>query len=499
MKFFSFFVIVFFGFLSPCYSQERVSLNIQDVIELAIMQSPSVKNAQNTNVNYYWRYRNYKTQNMPQLVLRGDIPDYSRTTKAVEQPDGSIKFVPTELGQMSSTLSLNQAIGLTGTTVYASSSLFRVQNYKDGTIEYSGEPFLIGFYQPLFQYNWMKWSRKTEPLVYEEAQKDLIETIEEISLWSVQRFFNYLKIQTDYKLAENSLKNSEDNLRIAETKIKLGRISENDYQRIKLSVYNSRKALNTARMELKNADFELKSFIGMDQSQQIEPVLPMNVKFFEVDVEKAVNEAHTNRKETPRFERRLVEAERDLERAKRSTGVSAAISGNYGVSNNAEMAGDVYTDPEQSQRIKLSLSVPILDWGRSASTVKLAESQYDLVVYDVEKDKEDFERRVVMQVEQFGLLEEQLITSSEADVVAENGYQIAQKKFQNGEISITDLNIFLQERESARRDYIRTLESYWKAYYNLRILTLYDFEADQKISYGNPMIQMELERRGISH
>ena len=93
--------------------------------------------------------------------------------------------------------------------------------------------------------------------------------------------------------------------------------------------------------------------------------------------------------------------------------------------------------------ISLSMSIPILDWGRSASAVKLAESQRELVVYDVEKDNNDFERGVIVQVEQFSLLRDQINTAREADKVAENGYLIALKKFQSGEISITDLNISL--------------------------------------------------------
>jgi outer membrane protein TolC len=111
------------------------------------------------------------------------------------------------------------------------------------------------------------------------------------------------------------------------------------------------------------------------------------------------------------------------------------------------------------------------------------------VIYDVEKDIKDFERGVIVQVEQFGLLRDQINTAREADKVAENGYLIALRKFQSGEISITDLNISLSERESAKRDYITAIESYWESYYRLRILTLYDFEMDQKIMYVNPMLK----------
>ena len=120
----------------------------------------------------------------------------------------------------------------------------------------------------------------------------------------------------------------------------------------------------------------------------------------------------------------------------------------------------------------------------------MAESQRELVLYDVANDKRSFEREIVVQVEQFSLLKDQMTTSEEADKVAENGYEIALKKFQNGEISITDLNISLQERESAKRDYITSLEDYWEAYYRLRILTLYDFEMQEKIWYPNPMLNV---------
>lgn len=489
-------LFLFFFISKPgVFSQDTTMLSLNNVITMAIMQSPSVRYAQNRNVNFYWRYRNFKTMNMPKLTLYGDVPDYSRTTDAVTQPDGSIKFIPTEIGQMKAWLSLSQSIAQTGTNIYASSSVYRIQNYRDNQLEFSGEPFIVGIVQPVFSYNWMKWSRKTEPLVYEESQKEFIEKLEEISYRATTRYFKYLKVKTNYILAENNLKNSNDNLRIAKAKKELGRISENDYSRIELSVFTARKALNTANMELKNADFELKSYIGLDQNQQINLEIPLNMRLFNIDKNKALQEARENRKETPQYERRLIEAQRDLVKAKRSTGMNARIHGSYGLSNAGPSLPDIYERPETSQQFKLTLTVPILDWGRSTSAVKLAESKYDLVLYDVNKDREDFERMIVVQVEQFSLLKEQLETSKNADIVANNGYQISQRKFQNGEISITDLNISLQEREKAKRDYVATLESYWRAYYNLRILTLYDFLENEKITYANPLLQEELTRR----
>ncbi|MCK4881039.1 MAG: TolC family protein, partial [Bacteroidales bacterium] len=375
--------------------------------------------------------------------------------------------------------------------VYAATGITRLQDFNNSTVGFSGYPVSVGISQPLFAYNWMKWTRMTEPLIYEEAQKRFIESIEEISYNATARFFNYLKIQTNYSLAESNLANSRDNLKIADVKKELGNISGNDFSRIQLSVFNAQKALNNARIDLKNADYELKKYIGLDQNQVIELIIPLDMLLWEVDPGVALRESLDNRKETPQFERRLIQADRDLTAAKRSAGVNATLNMSYGVSNSADDFGGIYENPEQQQNIRLALSVPIMDWGRSESRVKLAESRRELVLYDVDQDRQDFERRVVVQVEQFNLIKSQIATAEAADKVAEEGYKIALKKFQNGEISITDLNISLQEREGAKRDYIRSIENYWESYYLLREVTLYDFEFNEKIYYTNPMLSSE--------
>ncbi len=468
-------------------TQLTISLSLRNVVDLAINQSSSVKYTQNENVSYYWRFQNFQKRFLPQLELDSEFPSFNDSPQKITVDEGSKYIQVTEM-EMLGRLSLNQSIPLTGTYVWADTRISRLKNFDNNTTNFSYRPFSIGINQPILAYNWMKWYRKTEPLVYEEAQRNYIERIEEISRTATYRFFNYLRIQTNYNLAASNLKNSQDNLRIAEMKKKLGQISENDFSRIKLSVFNARKDLNEATMELKNADFELKSYIGLDQETDINLELPLNMVLFEIDSEKAVEEALENRKEPVHYKRRLIYAEQQLVRAKRNSGPQINIRGNYGISKNAEEFNDVYVDPNQDRSLSLQLEIPILDWGESASEIKMAEANRDLVVFDVEQDRKDFERRVIVQVEQFGLLKSQLQVVKEADIVAENGYAIALKKFQNGEISITDLNISLSEREKAKRDYIRSLQDYWVAYYNLRILTLYDFEFNRKIIYDNPLL-----------
>lgn len=241
-------------------------------------------------------------------------------------------------------------------------------------------------------------------------------------------------------------------------------------------------------MELSNADFELRTYIGLKSTNELELVIPLNMTLFDINPEMALVKAKENRKETTYYQRRLINADRELAQAKSNTGVKATLNGSFGLSNSGESFASVYDNPEKDRTLRISLTVPILDWGKSASAVKLAETERDLTIFDVNKEIEEFDREIIVQVEQFSLLKDQLQTAREADRVAGNGYLIALRKFQNGELSITDLNIALQERDKAKRDYIFSIRSYWVAYYQLRIFTLYDFERNGNITYGNPML-----------
>ncbi|HEY5509693.1 MAG TPA: TolC family protein [Prolixibacteraceae bacterium] len=471
----------------------KISLNLKNIVDLAISQSSSLKSAQNQHVSYYWRYRNFSKQFLPNLILNGTLPNYTQSTVPVTQPDGSIEFKQVSNLTMNSNLYLNQYIPLTGTQIYASTSFSRVQDYNKNSTLFSGSPFSIGFYQPIFAYNWMKWTKKAEPMIYDESQKNFIQTIEAIAYTATSYFFNYLRIQTNYNLAKSSFDNSSDNLKIAQVKKKLGQISENDFSRIELSVLNAQKSMNSAKMELKNADFTLKSYIGLDQKVNIELQMPLLITLFDIDPKKALKEARENRSEQVYYQRRLISAESQLTQAKRSSGLTAALSGNYGLSNSAETFQGIYSQPLNQRMLQLSFSIPILDWGKAASSVKMAESNRDLVSFDVKQSFEDFDRGVIVQVEQFSLLKDQLKTAEEADKVAANGYIIALKKFKNGEITITDMNIASSERVTGKLDYINSLATYWLAFYRLRMLTLFDFELDQKIFYDNPMLAGEIK------
>lgn len=101
----------------------------------------------------------------------------------------------------------------------------------------------------------------------------------------------------------------------------------------------------------------------------------------------------------------------------------------------------------------------------------------------IEREEDEFNEQVRVLAEDFIAQQELVRIYREADSVAQKRYGIALNRFTVGDISVTDLNYAEQEKDEARQNYIYQLYLSWLYYYNLRYITLYDFEAGCNIAY----------------
>ena len=77
------------------------------------------------------------------------------------------------------------------------------------------------------------------------------------------------------------------------------------------------------------------------------------------------------------------------------------------------------------------------------------------------------------------MIRDRLEVTKTSDDVAQRRYEIALRRYQTGNVTITDLNIAQGEKDANKRAYYNALQDFWLAYYELRALTLYDFEKDE--------------------
>lgn len=479
-----FLVILIVLKVQSIYAQDTLRLHLQDVVVMAKDKSIAAKKAGTLKETRYWEWMTYKSNYQPQLSLNGTLPGYTKSFIQVIQPNGTIDFQPVHNNNSELELSFSQQIAQTGGTISGSTSLQRFDDFDRRTTIYNGAPYGIGYIQPLFQFNTLKWDRKIEPLKYNESQQAYIESMEEIAMTASDYFFDLLLAQVDLQIATTNLRNTQSIMKIASTKFDMGKITKNEILQLQLEELKVQKAMGVARKDMEVYTYNLKAYTGLQSQDKILLLLPESTIGMNVIAEKALKEAFQNRSDAIAFGRRLEEAKRDVAKAKGDNGLNASLNSRLGFSKSGTRIGQVYQSPKDQQLLELTLEIPILDWGRQKARKKTALANQKFTQYSVEQDKQNFTQKIITEVNLFDMMKGQLILTARAEQIAAEKYQIAKERYVLGNLSITDLSIAFQENDQAKRDNINSLRDFWGAYYQLRYLSLYDFEKDHKITYN---------------
>lgn len=457
--------------------------NMNEVIVRALTQSPAYKQAETRKENRYWQYRFFKTNYNPQLRLSSNNAGslYNNSFTPVRQPDGSIRYLPLNQLNPGVNFGLQQPIQWTGGTIFVNSTYNFFNNITDNTRQWNGTPFNIFLNQPIFAFNPFKWDKKIEPIRYEESKREFAEGMEQISSNAVSAFFNVLQAQVNMQIAQFNLANNDTIYKIEQGRYNIGTTSEDKLLQVELQLLRSRQDVARADLDLQTASLQLRTFIGLRNGEQFELVLPDDIPQFTVNEEEAVRYARQTRAAFIAFERRKAEANQAVAQAKGQR-YQVSVTASYGTNNVGASLNELYQNPTTQQQANISFNVPIVDWGRRKALMQTALANKRLNDYVIAQDEVTFEQEIITQVRQFEMLRLQIEITRKSDQVAQHRYNVAQNRYLIGKIDITNLNIALNEKDTAKRSYIDALKSFWTAYYDLRALTLYDF-ANQRLLY----------------
>jgi outer membrane protein TolC len=112
----------------------------------------------------------------------------------------------------------------------------------------------------------------------------------------------------------------------------------------------------------------------------------------------------------------------------------------------------------------------------------MAESNEELIKTSVEQERIDFDQEIFLKVMQFNMQARQLNIAAKSDTVAQKRFEVTKQRYLIGTIDITELNIAQADKDNNRKAYIMALQSYWSNYYDIRRLTLFDFQRNKRIT-----------------
>lgn len=463
----------------------RKSLSMNEVIEIATSQAPDAIAARHRFRASYWSYRSFKANYLPSLSFGSSaMPRFDRAyDRQVDYQTGDDVYVERQNLYLQGGFTARQNIGLTGGSISLSSSLERSERMGENGVEtYVSTPFSIGFTQQLFAFNRLRWDKEIEPLRYEEAKKNYIVSMEQVSARALSYFFDLALAQINLLIEQTNYQNSDTLYQLSKGRYNIGVIAENELLQMELRFMNASSALNRARVDLESRKSQLRSFLGYNENVDIELMIEPQIPELTVDYEQALQLALENNPDIIGLNRQLKEAQRSVAQAKSQRGLNATLSASFGLTQQAQRFGDVYNQPNDQQRVSISLNVPIIDWGLGRGTYKMAQSNQELIETTVEQERIDFEQNVFLQVMQFNMQDDQLRIAAKADTIAQRSYEVTKQRYLIGKVTVTDLNIADTDKDASRRDYISALRTYWTSFFTLRRISLFDFEAGKPLT-----------------
>ena len=444
-------------------------ITLPEAIALARAQSVDAAVALNELKTAYWEYRTFRANLLPEVNFTGTLPNYSKSYSSYQNSDGSYTFVRNNNLGLQGELSIDQNIWLTGGKLSLTSSLDYIRQLGSG-----------GYHQFMSVPVTIKWDRRIEPVRYAEAKAEFISATEEVTMTTITYFFNLLLAKENLATARQNKENADRLYEVAKAKRKMGQISENDLLQLKLNALQGQADVTEAESNLNAQMFQLRSFLGVSEQENLNPVLPESVPAVDIVYKDVLEKALERNSFAQNIRRRQLEADYAVATARgnlRSINLFASI----GYTGQNRDFRSSYHNLLDNQVVQVGFSIPLLDWGKRRGQVKVAKSNRDLELSRIRQEQMNFNQNIFLLVANFNNQAQQLGIAEEADQIARRRYDTSVETFMIGKISTLDLNDARDSKDEARQQHISELYYYWYYFYQIRSLTLWDFERNEAL------------------
>ncbi len=463
---------------------DTLHVQLSEVVALAQQQSPQMVAARHQYRAAYWNYRSFQADYLPSLQYSSNT-QLNRSISSVTMPDGTDSFLQRNQLLNSNTLTITQNIATLGGNLFLQSGLQRLDIFTDREHTYQSTPVVLGYSQNLFGYNHLKWNKRIEPKQYKLAQKEYADMLEQTASDAAYRFFSLATAQSNFKTASYNYANADTLFRFAKGRYELGTISENELLQLEINYLSEQTNRMNARIEMDNNIQELRSFLGITDIVEIVVQLSDSLPNFVVPIDEALQFARKNSSNMELYAIQLLQSESSVAYARATTGFTADVYMQFGLSQTDRLLKEVYQNPLNQQLVSLGIRIPILDWGVGKGRIEVAKSNLERTKTNIAQAKIDFDASLIKMVKQFNLQANKVDIAKLTAVRAARRNELSYRLYLLGKSTVLDLNAAIAEKDNAQRAYIYELQNYWRMYYALRSLTGWDFENNRSLLNEN--------------
>jgi len=468
-------------FLTASGAQPQVLLNYGSAMDIAMENSPDIKrtrldlersremlNAQKASLKSNFR-----------LTLEPFTFSRDRTFNTFLSDWSSTKTT-SSLG----TFSVTQPIVKTDGTLSLTNRFSwqdSYSDYRDIRDRSFNNNLYISFDQPIFTYNRTELELRELELDLESSM--LTFAVQSLSLESqvAQSFYNAYEAILNLDIAEEELRNNEQNFELIKNKVDAGLLAEEEIFQAELNLASSRSNVENRRVILENSYDSLKPLIGLSLDEPIAIEATVSFDYVDVSLEKALDNALRNRLELKQRQIDLDNAQFNLTRVRAQNEFKGSVSLSYGIIGTDEDFTNLYDNATRREGVGISFEIPLWDWGENESRVKASETTIKSRKLSIEDEKTSISIAIRRAYRNLNNLVSQIDIAEQSIRNAEKTYEINLERYKNGDLTGMDLNLYQAQLSQRKIALVQSQIDYKLGLLEMKILTLWDFENDKPV------------------
>ncbi len=464
---------------SPIFAQQLLTLD--KAMDIARQNSPDIQSS------LYSLERSQESLNAQKAALKSQFAlsltpmDFSRSHTF---DDFSSTWYTNESIGASGTFTVSQPILPTDGTI----SLVNRFGWEKNTNDFSGKEdraFVNNLYlniaQPLFTYNRLKLQLKELELDLENS--NLSYSIQKLNLEKqvTQVFYDVYMAQMSLSISEEELKNTEKSFEITKNKVDAGLAAREELYQAELNFATARSNVQNRRVTLDNYKDQFKQYIGMNINEEIGVLADVQAEPVAVDLNKAISYGLNSRMELRQREINIENSQFTLIETRSQNEFKGNMNLSIGIIGENEKLNDMYQNPTSNPALSVAFNVPLFDWGEKKSRIRAQEA----VIKQQELNFDQQKIQIVVDIRQvyrnLQNLQNQIDIARQNEKNAQLTYEINLERYANGDLTGMDLNLYQTQLSQKKMAYAQSLIDYKIELLNLKIQTLFDFEANRGI------------------
>lgn len=379
---------------------------------------------------------------------------------------------------------VSQPILLTDGTISLSNE-FGWQSSNSSSTDIESQVFFNNLYlnlnQPLFTYNRLKLQLKGLELSYENA--NISYAIQRLNLEKnvTQFFYNVYMSQMNLTIAKEEVANTQKSYEIIVNKVDAGLAAKEELYQAELNLATSKSSLQNNEVMFENAKDQLKLYLGMDLFDDIVILADISANPVPINLDTAINSGLNSRMELRQREIDIETSQFDLIQTKSLNEFRGDLNLRLGITGDNKNLNQIFDTPTNSPSVALSFNIPLFDWGEKKARIAAQEATIESQQLNFSEEK----KQIIIGIRQvYRNLQNQLNQieiAKQNEKNAELTYDINLERYENGDLTGMDLNLFQTQLSQKKIAYIQALIDYKIELLNLKIQTLYNFETNEAI------------------